>query len=173
MAKIKYQDIPKFTEPGGYCVNVDLTEVVHHIDRYKNKFRLQINPDFQRGHVWNEYQQVKFIEFLLRKGRSGRDLYFNCAGWLGRTNVKESPMVLVDGLQRLTSALRFINNEIKVFGYYFDDYDLISCDIGFIFHINNLKTRKEVLQWYIELNEGGVVHTTEEIERVKKLLEKE
>jgi len=37
--------------------------------------------------------------------------------------------------------------------------------------VNNLKTRKEVLQWYIEFNSGGTVHTDAEIQRVKKLLE--
>ena len=40
-------------------------------------------------------------------------------------------------------------------------------------NINNLQTRKEVLQWYIELNSGGTVHTDAEIDRVKKLLRKE
>ena len=38
---------------------------------------------------------------------------------------------------------------------------------------NNLKTRKEVLQWYIEMNNGGTPHTKEEINRVKILLETE
>lgn len=37
-------------------------------------------------------------------------------------------------------------------------------------NINNLQTRKEVLQWYIEFNSGGTVHTKEEIDRVKELL---
>jgi hypothetical protein len=33
-----------------------------------------------------------------------------------------------------------------------------------------LKTKQEVLQWYIELNEGGTPHTEEEINRVKELI---
>jgi hypothetical protein len=39
--------------------------------------------------------------------------------------------------------------------------------------VNELKTRREVLQWYLDLNAGGVVHTTKEIERVRELLAKE
>jgi len=41
------------------------------------------------------------------------------------------------------------------------------------FNVNDLQTRGEVLQWYIEMNSGGVVHSDEEIKRVKKLLEQE
>ena len=36
---------------------------------------------------------------------------------------------------------------------------------------NNLKTKKEVLQWYIDMNTGGTLHTAEEIKRVKKLID--
>lgn len=39
-----------------------------------------------------------------------------------------------------------------------------------VVHVNNLKTEKEVLQWYIDMNAGGTPHTTEEIDRVKKLI---
>lgn len=42
-----------------------------------------------------------------------------------------------------------------------------------IINVNNLKTREEVLQWYIDFNAGGTVHSKEEIDRVKKLLEEE
>ena len=40
-------------------------------------------------------------------------------------------------------------------------------------NINNLKTKKEVLSQYIEMNEGGTPHTKEEIDKVKELLKKE
>lgn len=40
-----------------------------------------------------------------------------------------------------------------------------------IFHINDLKSKKEVLQWYLDMNAGGTPHTSEEIERVKKMIE--
>lgn len=42
-----------------------------------------------------------------------------------------------------------------------------------LLNINDLQTKADVLQWYIDFNSGGVVHTDEEIERVKKLLKKE
>ena len=42
------------------------------LDRLINEEGLQLNPDFQRGHVWTEDQQVKFLEFILRGGKTGR-----------------------------------------------------------------------------------------------------
>lgn len=41
-----------------------------------------------------------------------------------------------------------------------------------ILNVNDLKSEREVLQWYIDMNAGGTPHTTEEIERVKKLINK-
>jgi hypothetical protein len=42
-----------------------------------------------------------------------------------------------------------------------------------IWHVNDLKTREEVLIWYLEMNSGGTPHTKEELDRVKRMLEKE
>lgn len=41
------------------------------------------------------------------------------------------------------------------------------------FVVNELATRAEVLQWYIELNTGGTPHADAEIARVRSLLEAE
>lgn len=40
-----------------------------------------------------------------------------------------------------------------------------------VININDLKTKKEVLQWYIQMNSGGTPHSPEEITRVEKLME--
>ena len=38
-------------------------------------------------------------------------------------------------------------------------------------NLNDLKSQREVLQWYIDLNSGGTPHSSEEIQRVKQLME--
>lgn len=153
---------------GEYHVNVALTEIPHVIERYITTHKLEMNPDFQRGHIWTKGQQIKYIEFMLAGGCSGKDIFFNHPGW---QRDFAGHMVLVDGLQRLTAGLAFMNNEIPAYGALYQEYDCVHYSVDFIFHVNCLKTRAEVLRWYIELNEGGVVHTPEEIERVKQLLE--
>ena len=80
--------------------------------------------------------------------------------------------VCVDGLQRITAAQKFIHNEIKVFGSYYKEFeDNIRVLPQMInLNVNNLKTEKEVLQWYIDMNVGGTPHDNSEIERVKGML---
>ncbi len=169
---MKFKDIPKFTRAGSYQVNMPLNYFVKWIKENQEECGLEMNPDFQRGHVWTEKQQIAYIEFLLRGGKSGKVVYFNCPLWsLGS---RDCDFVCVDGLQRTTAIMRFIDNEIPAFGVYYKDFeDNLPMEIDIIVNINELKTRKEVLKWYIEMNEGGTPHTEEEIERVKRLLESE
>jgi len=156
------------------CASLDYVE--HMLDRWNASYGLDLNPDFQRGHVWSESQQAKFIEYLAKGGKCPT-IMFNSpvfGGYLSTGKMSEE-VVLVDGKQRLTAVLKFINNNLAIFGGVFiDDFEdkerfLKSTDIMYV--VNKLQTRKELLQWYIEINEGQVAHTLEEITRVKCLLE--
>lgn len=167
---MRFKDIPKFTSEGSYQVNMPLDYIEKWIDENIKEMDLQLNPDFQRGHVWTEQQQIKYIEYLLKGGKSARIIYFNSPSWMRDF---QGEFVCVDGLQRLTSVLKFIRNELPAFGFYYKDFEDKPRDIDLLFNVNNLKTRKEVLQWYIEFNTGGTIHTEDEIDRVKKLLEEE
>ena len=41
---------------------------------------------------------------------------------------------------------------------------------GITYVINSLQTRKEMLTWYLEINEGHIAHTPNEIKMVYDLL---
>lgn len=166
---MKFSDIPQFIEAGSYCVDMPLKMIPDKIKEWQDELGLQLNPDFQRGHVWTEQQQIAFMEFILSGGESGRIIYFNHPGWM---NDFIGDFVCVDGLQRLTAICRFFNNEIPVFGYFYGEFeDRLSSLVAMKFNVNRLKTKREVLQWYIEMNNGGTPHSAEEINRVKKLME--
>jgi hypothetical protein len=83
--------------------------------------------------------------------------------------------VLIDGLQRITAVRMFTRGEIKAFGYYIHEFEdkMRNMAQRFQIRILCLKTRKDVLRQYLLMNSGGVVHSREEIERVKALLAKE
>lgn len=177
-AKItRFKDIPQFTSSGSYQVNYPLTSLVREIEEEVSEMGLQLNPEFQRGHVWTEEQQIAWLEYHLRGGKSGNTIYLNNPFWNSYREPKQkeySDYVCVDGLQRITAAQRFVHNEIKVFGSYFKEYEdklRLANDATMILNVNNLKSEKEVLQWYIDMNAGGTPHTNEEIERVKKMIE--
>lgn len=174
MTKItNYSDIIPFPH-SNYRADVSLFYLRDHIDGWLNdgENTLNLNPDFQRGHVWNDDQRTAFMEYFLRGGESGRNLYFNHPGWMKDW---EGEFVIVDGLQRLTTALMFLENKVKVFGSYFEEIEgnLRSARNTFVFHVATLQTRAEVLQWYLDFNTGGTPHEASEIERVRGLLANE
>ena len=168
---MKFKEIKSFTSFGSYNADIPLDYVIETIGRYLTNYNLELNPDFQRGHVWTDDQRMRYVEFLLKEGQSSRTIYFNCPGWMDDFH---GPFVLVDGKQRLDAIMKFIRNEIPAFGHKISEYtDRMPVGQTLKFNINNLKTRKEVLQWYLDLNAGGVVHTSDEINKVKSLLAKE
>lgn len=172
---MKFKDIPQFTRSANYAVDVGWdfieTQLSHWNDPSdKPQARINLDPDFQRTHVWTEDQQRRYVEFILRGGHSSKDIQFNCTGWMGSF---EGPFVLVDGKQRLEAARKFMRNELPIFdGNYFKDFEdrLRITSASFRFHVNNLKNHREVLQWYLDLNTGGTPHTNDEIEKVKEML---
>lgn len=175
--KMKIAEIPKVIPTNGFvCVSLkNLNEI---LDHYRDSYGLNLNPDFQRPHVWSESLQIKFVEFIL-KGGDTLPILFNSPVYAGANRSKNSDLpddiVLVDGKQRLTAILKFIDNKLPVFGgVYLNDFDepkilLRGCIIRY--SVNCLQTRKEVLQWYLQLNEGHVAHSTDELTRIKMLID--
>ena len=60
-----------------------------------------------------------------------------------------------------------------MFGSYFSEYvDRINItDAAMYLNVNDLKTEREVLQWYVDMNAGGTPHTSDEIEKVRKMIQ--
>jgi hypothetical protein len=172
-AIMNFDDIPRFTPRASYMVAIPLTHVERTLRSYheENKDGLFLDPDFQRGHVWTQAKQIAYVEYLLRGGDYSRLILFNHPNWMGSF---KGPMELVDGKQRLEAVRAFMNNEIQAFGTYYKDFEgSISITNTLTFGINSLKTRAEVLTWYLELNSGGVVHTEDELEKVRRMLAEE
>lgn len=174
---MRFEDIPQFTRFSGYACDHAWVYLPQHYANEVLNYGLDVNPDFQRGYVWTLEQKTRYVEYILKGGLSGRDLYFNCPGHhfgrVGRQYGFEGYYVLVDGKQRLDAALGFLNNEVPVFGgnYFRDFTDKLSfTDYRFRWHVNTLKTREEILQWYLDLNSGGTVHAPNELDRVRQLI---
>lgn len=170
----RFQDIPQFTRHSTYKVDIGLDYLPIQYLHFVQNYGLDVSPDFQRGNVWTVEQKIRFMEYFLRGGISGRDLYINCTSWNRRHVDSNEWTVLVDGKQRLDAALGFLSNEFPVFGHYYREFTgrLRMTGTTFHWHVNDLQTREECLQWYLDLNTGGTVHSDEEIEKVKQLLAK-
>lgn len=168
-----FNTVPQLTEWGSYAVDIPWHNLERHIAYFETDLGLDLDPDFQRGHVWTREQQIAFVEFHLRGGRSGRDILVNCEHW--NTLRKKGLCVLVDGKQRLNAVRKFLANELPAYGHTFAEYKghMRPTHHSFRWHVNDLPTKAAVLTWYLEINAGGTPHTQEELNRVRALLNKE
>lgn len=173
---IRARDYDNLLVPNGhYRINMPLSFIKKHLEDDIKDMGLNLDPDFQRAHVWDLDKRVKYVEFLLKGGKSN-PIYFNHEGWM---KSYKGEYVIVDGKQRLTAILMFLNNEFPVFkemdsdgiGYYAKEFDIIPNDVEFI--INDLPNRELVLKWYLQMNEGNVAHTEEELDEVRRMLKGE
>jgi hypothetical protein len=140
---------------------------------------LEMDPDFQRGHVWTEGQKQHYIENVLRGvvSSSGFVVQFNCPNWEDYDYDGELPrgFQCIDGLQRISAVYDFLAGKVKPFGLTPDDLQ------GSTFSVKNryrlqlavytFSTREQLLQHYLDLNTGGTPHAASEIARVRNLLE--
>lgn len=166
-----FKEIPQMTRSAPYAVDVSWAFLPDHYYTSVAEYGLDVYPDFQRSYVWTSEQKVRYVEYILRGGHSGRDIYCNCPTWNKMLDAKD--YVLVDGRQRLDAVLSFLNNEFPIFGGHFrrdytDRPGILNA--AFRWHVNDLSTRDEVLQWYVDLNAGGTIHSPEEIDRVRGLI---
>ena len=166
---MKFRELPKFIAEGTYRVNIGWNYIEEWIER-ENKLNLNLDPDFQRAHVWTEAQQQAYVEFVLKGGRGSGELKFNCAGWMIDFR---GPFVLVDGKQRLEAVRKFLRNELTIFeNYKYSDFeDRLPVYAEFIVMVNDLADYDDVLRWYLQLNSCGTPHTEDELEKVRQLLE--
>lgn len=136
----------------------------------------ELEPDFQRGHKWSDEQRISYVEALLRK-TAPKTILFNCPGWtMGKSaggDIPRHTFQCIDGLQRLTAVRKFLAGEIEIFGDLTaaklkgSSFDLRSFYLTFA--IYEFANRAELLQFYLDLNAGGTVHTQGELDRVRLL----
>ena len=172
----KLLDIPPFIRSGEYEVDCDIRYLEEWLKGYPEA---DLDPDFQRDHVWTPEQETRYVEFLLRGGRTARTLYWNHPAHFPlaqRHGDLPARLVLVDGKQRLKAVRGFMSGRVPVFGHFFEEWE--DTDRALRIHIarltmniNYLQTRRELLQWYLDLNCGGTVHTTEELDKVRRMIE--
>jgi hypothetical protein len=172
---VKINDIPQFPK-SNWCVDVAWRDLLGWVDQQVRVEGLVIEPDFQRGHVWTTEQRIRYVEYVLRGGEGGKELCFNRPNWNGRGTSADGPYEILDGLQRLTSAMMFMRDELPAFGRRLSEYEdrtALRYYLGFKWRVFELPTRADVLRYYLDMNAGGTPHAESEIARVRALLAKE
>lgn len=163
---MRLADIPRRTKRCGYHVNVSWCDLEAHLQDLQKNRRLNLEPPFQRCHVWTKEEQTAYVEYGISGGYSGRDIFLNARHW---QTGEPTPLILVDGLQRITAVRAFLNNEVPAFGLLYSEFEdkLGYSGPCFEWHVNDLPTMQMVVDWYIELNTTGRPHTVSEIDTAK------
>jgi len=81
------------------------TRTVHDVVRRIDQSSFVMDPDFQRAFIWDDEKQSKLIESVLM--RIPLPVFYLAEDSLGR-------MIVVDGLQRLSTLARYIKNELRL-----------------------------------------------------------
>src|SRR3546814_18789029 len=74
-------DIKPYTGSVQYKVDVGGGFLQKFLDEQAVEEGIDLDPDFQRGHVWTPQNQTRYLEHLLRGGTSSRTLIWNCTGY--------------------------------------------------------------------------------------------
>jgi len=154
-----------------YHVNIGIGHLVDALDQY----HVNLNPDYQRDHVWTPEQKRLFVGAMLENSRAIPPFWFN---WTNK-EFKHSDSEIVDGKQRLNALVDWLRGKIKakcpcgVEVHYNDlteiDHRNISSGVLMDWNFVDLD-QKEVMEFYLRLNSGGTIHTEQELNKVKDLL---
>lgn len=163
-----FQDASPFPLPA-WQVDVPLGYLETQLTSFVENEGLDLDPDFQRAHVWTEAQQIAYVEYRLLGGPASATLFFYCSGYL---SANPGPVTIVDGKQRLEALRRFMRDDLPVFGYRlseFADKPRMTRGGSIRFCVADLD-RRAALTWYLAINAAGTPHTADELERVRALL---
>lgn len=147
------------------------------LPRFIEQFRVDLDPDYQRGYVWTLKQKKEFVGSVLQSCQSIPIFWFN---W--KESQLHGPSEVVDGKQRINAILGWIRG----------DYEAV-CPCGEVFHSSDIDEigrrnldmmttlkmhfvqldRLGVLRFYLSLNSGGTVHKKKDLTKVQRLIEEE
>lgn len=164
--------------PARYTVQHEWRDLRAALTRYGEAYGgIDLTPAFQRGHVWTTHQQEGFIASALRNllPESALNIQLNCPNWTDDDYDGDllPGVVCIDGLQRLTAVLKFMDGELSPLGLTIRDFDNSSFHIKTHFCLRiqmfEHKYEADLLQHYLDHNSGGTPHSPSEIDRVTAL----
>lgn len=162
-----------------YGVNWGFKALKFNLDSYIEDYNLNLNPTYQRGHVWSQEQQIAFIEALHRGLIKETIIKFN----IPLFNIKESEntgneseATCIDGLQRLTALMEFQKGNFKIFDNRLSYQDFLENNYSYgapiFIEVYEINDRKELLKFYLDLNFGGKPHSQSEFNRISEEINK-
>lgn len=149
-----------------------------------NDNTLNLNPEFQRGSAWDDSTQTRFMENVLRGlvPHETNLIRFNDptlgminSNYLAADSDLPDETQCIDGLQRFSSMLRYMRGELFPFGLSKEvieasDYGVKAQNLCFTVGWYDFQYESDLIEFYRDLNWGGVPHSDSELIRINKLI---
>lgn len=133
-------------------------------------FGVDMEPEYQRGVVWELSDKQKLIESIFEGIEIGKFVFIHLG--YGREG---GPMYeILDGKQRLTAIVEFVTDRFQYKGKYFSElshedqsyFESFSITMG---ETREIMTLEQKAQYFLRLNVSGVQQDEEHLDRVRKL----
>lgn len=140
------------------------------LSRCRN-FGVDMNPDYQRGFVWDDADRESLIESIFSNIDIGKFVFIK----RGFVSLDTPYYEILDGKQRLNTLLGFYENRFPYKGKYFNDLSARDRDVFLNHHVSvaecNGDDKKHVLNYFLMLNKGGRPMDKAQLAKVEKMLE--
>jgi hypothetical protein len=132
---------------------------------------LDLNPDYQREHVWSEEQKVDLIDSIFKNIEIGKFTIIRRKFSEELDNYYE----VLDGKQRIQAILDFYECRFKYKGLTYNDLNWIDRNHFTNYSVSWAETEpltdKQKYRYFLKLNKCGVPMSKDQIEKVEKMLE--
>lgn len=137
-------------------------------------FGVDMDPDYQRGYVWDDSDREYLIESIFQNVDIGKFVFVHLDGdeWMKRGVSFE----ILDGKQRLNTLKMFYENRFSYKGKYFND---LSPSDRRAFMEHNISyadvaspSKKDIYRYFLKLNRGGRQMDKAHLDYVESLCER-
>jgi len=137
-----------------------------------------LDPDYQREHIWTEQQKIDLIDSIFRNIDIGKFTIIR-RPWGNDPHKPATPLLyeVLDGKQRITAIVDYFLNRFKYKGKYFSE--LCPRDRGHFKHYRisyaecEPLTQEQKYRYFLKLNTCGTPVDPNHIKKVQEMWEKE
>jgi hypothetical protein len=133
-------------------------------------FGIDMNPDYQRGYVWDLEDKLKLIDTIFKDGKIGLFV-------LNKLPYKDvGPSAeIVDGKQRLTAIIEFMEDKFVYQGYkwselHFGDREKLNSHLVELAELNEAN-KETILKTFLKINRTGKPMDPSHLDKIEKMLE--
>lgn len=135
----------------------------------KYEFGTNINPEYQRDHVWEEADKIALIDAIFNGIDIGKFVFIH-------NGYTEDYMYdVLDGKQRFTAICDFFENRFPYKGKFFNELSVRDQNLFRNFSISCAEvrniSRKQAMEYFVRLNSNGRIMDSAHLDKVRAMIE--